>query len=421
MNTQSGTLLIVDDDPVNRLLLSTLLVDQGYTIMTAENGRRAMELLSSLSFDVVLLDLIMPELNGFEVLERIKADLLLQHLPVIVISALDEMDSVVRCIEMGAADHLPKPVDPVILRARLHASLAAKRMRDQEAEYLQQVAHLTAAAAAVEAGNFKPASLIPVADRPDELGKLARVFVRMVEELHARELHLEEQNRVKSAFIGRMTHELRSPFVAAGFSVQLLRRYAEHGMIVELRNQVDRLDRDLAQGRHLIDDMISFATLVNQQTDLRKIPTDLPALIHTTLAHFQDLAASRSINIVEDLGRNIPLICVDPPRMSEAIGHLIHNAIKFNRDGGRVHITCWQTENQIAVKVEDTGSGVPPEKLTVIWEAFGQAADDERRGVEGLGLGLALVKQVVEAHGGVVAAVSRLGQGSTFGFRLPLA
>ena len=135
--TYAGKMLVVDDNASSRTLLAASLEEQGYTVEMAENGRQALEMLHVQSFDVVLLDLLMPEMDGFQVLERMKADSALQHIPVIIISASDEIESVVRCIEMGAADHLPKPFDPVMLRARVNASLAAKRLHDQEQAYLK--------------------------------------------------------------------------------------------------------------------------------------------------------------------------------------------------------------------------------------------------------------------------------------------
>ena len=128
-----------------------------------------------------------------KVLAHLKSDPARRDLPVIVISALDEMESVIRCIGMGAEDFLPKPFDPLLLRARLGACLEKKRLRDQEVEYLQQVAHVTAAAAAVEAGQFKADSLDIVAARPDALGQLGRVFQRMAREVYAREQSLKQQ------------------------------------------------------------------------------------------------------------------------------------------------------------------------------------------------------------------------------------
>jgi DNA-binding response OmpR family regulator len=139
---------------------------------------------------------MMPELNGYEVLERMRADERLRHVPVIMISAMDQVESVVRCIELGAEDYLPKPFDPVLLRARIGACLEKKRLRDQEIRYLQDVARVTSAAAAVEADDFKAAMLADVADRPDALGGLARVFLRMAGEVAAREAQLKQQIQV---------------------------------------------------------------------------------------------------------------------------------------------------------------------------------------------------------------------------------
>ena len=140
-----GRILVVDDTRLNRSVLVRALEEQGYQALEAADGRAALELLASAdggTVDVVLLDLEMPELDGYEVLRRMKADDALRHIPVIVISAVDELDSVVRCIEMGAADYLPKPFDASILRARLSASLASKRLHDLELDYAARQATL---------------------------------------------------------------------------------------------------------------------------------------------------------------------------------------------------------------------------------------------------------------------------------------
>ena len=188
-----GTILVVDDEELNRILLTTMLEESGYAAETAANGEQALQILRRQPFDAVLLDLVMPHKDGYEVLARLKSDPARRDLPVIVISALDEMESVIRCIGMGAEDYLPKPFDPLLLRARIGASLEKKRLRDQEVEYLQQVARLTTAAAAVEAGEFSSDTLDIVAARPDALGQLGRVFQRMAREVYAREQSLKQQ------------------------------------------------------------------------------------------------------------------------------------------------------------------------------------------------------------------------------------
>ena len=193
MPGKEGYILVVDDNRLNRMRLAHSLQQEGHRSAMAEDGRQALEMLADHLFDVVLLDLVMPELDGFQVLEQMKRDSRLRELPVIVISALDDMDSILRCIEMGATDYLPKPFDIGLLRARLNASLANKRLRDMELEYLEQVNHVIDAAAAVEEGTFECDSLNPVAERDDALGQLARVFQKMARQVYAREQSLKQQ------------------------------------------------------------------------------------------------------------------------------------------------------------------------------------------------------------------------------------
>jgi class 3 adenylate cyclase len=134
-----GTLLVVDDDAMNRDLLLRRLERQGHTVLVAENGRQALERLEAAKVDLILLDILMPEMDGLQTLERLKANEVQRHTPVIMLSALDEIDRVVRCIEVGADDYLSKPYNPVLLKARINACLEKKRLRDQEQAYLEQL------------------------------------------------------------------------------------------------------------------------------------------------------------------------------------------------------------------------------------------------------------------------------------------
>jgi adenylate cyclase len=139
MNDTGGRVLVVDDNEMNRDMLSRRVERQGHAVKIAKNGREALAIIEAEPIDLVLLDIMMPEMNGYEVLEKIKSDPTLRHIPVIMISAVDEIDSVVRCIEMGAEDYLPKPFNPVLLKARIGAALDKKQLRDQEKAYLSQI------------------------------------------------------------------------------------------------------------------------------------------------------------------------------------------------------------------------------------------------------------------------------------------
>jgi DNA-binding response OmpR family regulator len=192
----AGHLLVIDDNEGNRDMLSRRLRHQGYRVSTAVDGQQGLDFLKTQLVDLILLDVMMPGMDGYDVLKELKANNTWRDIPVIMVSALGEIESVVRCIEQGAEDYLTKPFDPVLLRARLGACLEKKRLRDQEILYLKDVARVTDAAAAVEADKFAADGLADVVKRPDELGQLARVFQRMAHEVVAREKQLKLQIQV---------------------------------------------------------------------------------------------------------------------------------------------------------------------------------------------------------------------------------
>lgn len=185
--------LIVDDSQTSRLKLEKAVGRMGFAVTGAADGAQALSLVKQQSFDLVLLDIVMPGLSGFDVLRTLKADPGTRHIPVVVISATNEdAAGVADAIRLGADDFLPKDFDPLILRARVGASVERKRLRDLEIEYLNQVARLSHAAATLEDDGFDPGKLDlgEVAAREDGLGKLARVFVSMAEKVHERERKL---------------------------------------------------------------------------------------------------------------------------------------------------------------------------------------------------------------------------------------
>lgn len=199
-------ILIVDDEPFNVDYLEQEIEDLGYDTVSVNDGFQALQVAADEPPDMILLDIQMPVMDGFEVLSRLKADESTRHIPVVIVSAHADLEKIARGIEMGAEDYLPKPIEPVLLEARLTSGLARKRLRDLELEYLEQVGFIIQAAAAVEDNQFDPDSLAPVALREDALGQLARVFQRMAEQVHAREqrlkrlvdqmrLDIEEQSR----------------------------------------------------------------------------------------------------------------------------------------------------------------------------------------------------------------------------------
>jgi DNA-binding response OmpR family regulator len=191
----TARVLVVDDDELLREQLAMVLERQGHAVMMAENGRAGLEAAERDVPDLIITDLSMPGMDGFELLERLKAGTRTQHIPVIVVSGEGDAGSVVRCLERGAEDHLTKPYEALVLAARIRTSLERKRLRDLELAYLTRVAQLTAAAEAVESQTYDPKLLAEQRERQDQLGQLARVFDRMVRGIRSREERLQARVR----------------------------------------------------------------------------------------------------------------------------------------------------------------------------------------------------------------------------------
>jgi CheY-like chemotaxis protein len=191
---EPGRVLVVDDSGINRRLLVTALTELGHEVRAAEHGRRALQMLREDDYDVVLLDLLMPVLDGYSTLAAIKSDPRLNHLPVIMVSAVHELESMVRCIDLGATDYLPKPFSAAVLRARLRSSLTAKRLRDVERDYLRRVDEVVAGG---------PAGLDDETARDDVVGRLARRLQQMTRDVTARESALRDEIATLRAEVDR--------------------------------------------------------------------------------------------------------------------------------------------------------------------------------------------------------------------------
>ena len=227
---------------------------------------------------------------------------------------------------------------------------------------------------------------------------------------------LQEVDKLKSAFIGVVSHELRTPFANIGFSLHILERHGTDAWAEGQRDELHSLKQGIQKAKNMVEHLVSFASFLQKQGNLHLSPVDLPDLIETTLHPLRPLAESRHITLQHLNGEHPPVICADQSRLGEAIHHLVQNAIKFTPAGGEVMVRCWPQDDQIHLIVRDTGMGVPAERLPELWDSFTQMADPVKRGAESVGLGLALVKAVVTAHGGEVFAESQEGVGSTFGF-----
>ncbi len=370
-----GLLLIVDDNEDNRDVLARRLQKLGHWAVTAASGPEALNVLAEQPFDLVLLDIMMPEMDGYEVLRRIKTEPQTQHLPVIMISALDELESVVRCIDMGAADYLPKPFNPTLLRARVGASLREKRARDREQR------------------------------RTAELAESYR--------------RLRELERLRDDLTYMIVHDLRTPLTSLLSGLQTV------PLIGDLNStQSEMLDIATDGGETLlgmINDLLDVEKMEQESVPLSRVPLYAETLIAQACSQVTLLASAENLTLTPDTAPALPEFQGDEDKLRRTLVNLIGNAIKFTPRGGTVTAGASRgSASDLLFFVRDTGEGIPAESLERIFEKFGQVENRQAGRKMSTGLGLTFCKLAVEAHGGKIWAESTPGVGSVFFFTLPL-
>ena len=368
VNIAPGRLLVVDDDEVNRDVLSRRLTRQGHDVTTAASGTDTLRLLRETEFDAVLLDIMMPDMDGYEVLGHIKADARLQHIPVIMISALSEVESVVRCIDAGAEDYLTKPFNPVLLRSRIGASLEKKRGRDRETALYEQLQQ-----------NYK---------------------------------RLQELEKMRDDMRNMIVHDLRTPLTALIVGMELV---GSQGL-----NDSQRAMMSIATGGGktllgMINDLLDIEKMESGATQLHYEPLAPAELVAGAINQVAALAAAEGTTFVTDVPADAPSFPGDANKLTRTLVNLLANAIRFTARG-TVTIAVTQQPEHIRFAVCDTGAGIAAEAFERIFEKFAQV---DARSKVGTGLGLAFCKLAVEAHGGTIGVESTLGAGSTFSFTIP--
>jgi signal transduction histidine kinase len=463
MTETQGHLLVVDDNRMNRIKLTRSLEIQGHTVRLAEDGGSALELLGKQAFDVVLLDIVMPGMDGYQVLERIMGDPELRDIPVIVISAVDEMDSVVRCIEMGAVDYLPKPFNPVLLHARLNASLQKKKVRDLEKAYLEQEVMLRqseklatlgklSAGMAHELNNPAAATQRGAAQLRETISHLQQTHLRLGElkltraQLEAllaldqlagerasrpadmdplarsdREAQLEAWLEERGA---EHAWEAAPTLVNLGYTPAeletLLARFAPDQFLAVIDWLGDTYNlysllEEIGQGAGRIAELVKA---LKGYTYLDQAPVqavDIHEGLDSTLVILRSKLKS-GITVRREYAPDLPRVQAYGSELNQVWTNLIDNAIDATNGEGTVTLRTRRDGEWVLVEVEDNGSGIPEDILPNLFDPFFTTKPPG----SGTGLGLNISHNiVVHKHQGRIDVSSRPGK-TCFAVRIPI-
>jgi len=390
MNTPSGSrILVVDDADSNREVMTRILEREGYRVETAVDGADALARLRSAPFDMVLLDVMMPGMDGVQVMETIHGDDILNRLPVIMLSALNEQETVLKCIQLGAQDYLPKPVNQQLLKARIAACLEKKRSHDLEREYTRRVESMSA----------------------------------QVQVMNER---LRQANQIKSRFLATAAHDLKNPLGGILLMADRIREEAELGRAsAATLGQASRIHEMVQKMIQIINSVLDAAVHEMGEVHLSLEMTNLGDLVHKVVQENESYADSKGIRLiyVETLAAECWGM-LDQMRMAQAMDNLVNNAIKYSPFGGTVQVELGlrivEGQDRVHVEVRDQGPGLTPEDLVQAFGPFQRLSAQPTGGEYSTGLGLSIVKQMVELHDGWVWIESEPDQGAAFMVEIPL-
>ena len=368
--------LVVDDMADNVKLLSYELEDMQHDTLEAYSGQQSLEIAETHQPDCVLLDVMMPGMNGLEVCRRMKSNPATKAIPIIMLSAKDSDNDVIKGLHAGAVDYISKPFNPQIVDARVCSAVRSKQAIMAIAKANKQLEQARSAA--------------------------------------------EHSNRAKSEFLANMSHELRTPLNAIiGFSEGLLERATKHPLN---SHQTDRPGKIYSSGQHLlelINHVLDLAKVESGKMDvyltsfsLAELAKEIEALAEGLLTRKNDVGFQ--LNLVGDL----PLVSSDHGKLKQILINLVSNAVKFT-EAGTITLQVKQAGSFVQLSVRDTGMGIPVDQLPLVFDKFHQVRDTVESSIKGTGLGLPICQSFAELLGGSVSVTSELGQGSVFALSIP--
>lgn len=367
--------LIVDDIPRNLQVLSNILNSEGYQISFANNGNQALSVIESTLPDLILLDIMMPEMDGYEVCELLKSRDETKHIPIIFLTGKAETDDIVKGFRLGAVDYITKPFNSIELLSRVHTHLELKLSRDSIMEYNRQ--------------------------------------------LKEYQEELKSVINSKDKFFSIIAHDLRGPFSGfLGLSELLVDEYEQLDK-EEITQIASSMNKAASRLFAFLENLLDWSRTQMGRMEYNPMPIELDKAVRRVTNLLSTVAEKKSIHLENAVAEGI--VCkADNNMLSTILRNLINNSIKFTNPDGKVSVSAEEYDDKFfVVHVADTGVGIPDEAKEKLFKIESKYSTPGTNNEAGTGLGIILCKELVETHGGSIWVESKVNEGTTFSFTLP--
>ena len=386
MNNQ-GTVLIVEDTTSLLTFLEFILQEHGFATIMADCGELALNILEKQIPDLILLDILMPGIDGYEVCRQIKTQEYLKHIPIIFLTALTGKSDRVKGLKLGAVDYILKPFEENELLLKVHNQIILRRLtveiQDKTTELLNYKEHLE----------------IMVQKRTEEL---------------------ENTNATKDKLLSIIAHDLKNPFAAVLSSVDLLFLYLEKNDLVKAKAKVETIQNTTKHGYALLQNLLEWSCSQKGILNFQPTRNDISIIVRNCIDLLKLSAENKNIQVVNNITNQI-FAKIDTNYVTTILRNLISNAIKFTNEKGKVEINAKINESEIEISISDTGIGMSDNTLEKLFRIDEKVATSGTSGEKGTGLGLILCKEFIQHNNGRFWVQSEPGKGATFYLALPVA
>jgi signal transduction histidine kinase len=413
-------ILLVDDQQARLLSYQTILEELDQNLITATSGIEALERLMKDDFALVLLDVSMPGMDGFETAAMIHDHPRFERTPIIFVTGVHDTEfDRLKGYKVGAVDYVSIPIVPEILRSKVDV-LVELHLQRIELQELNE--HLSKANTALQAEKTRELEILnrDLQAANAELAQANRALQGEVAERKRVEVALKEADRRKDEFLAILAHELRNPLAPIRNAVEIMARVAIDNPHINWSREV--IDRQSTHLTRLVDDLLDISRITRGVIKLAKEPVNVGAVLARAVETLQPMISEHKHQLTIDCPDDSLIVMGDMTRLTQILGNLLNNAAKYTNPGGVIGLSVRRDGDWVELRVTDNGIGIPEESVSKLFQLFSRLKGSEDRTAGGLGIGLALVRTLVQMHDGDVSVISEgADRGSEFKVRLPMA
>lgn len=373
MNEKNSVILVVDDNLNNLDVLFDLLNNNMYEVLFATDGESAIERVEFAKPDLILLDIMMPNMDGFETCKYLKSNKRTKNIPIIFMTALDDTENIIKGFEMGAYDYITKPIQPEEVLSRIKTHITIQKLRNEL----------------------------------EEKNKELRYFLEEERDL----------SNLKSKFIAMASHELRLPLTTISLSSDLLKKHIDKFSEKEKTKYFTNIDTSIQEMKDMLDEILMISKSKSGKFEFNPQPMDLHKFSSKIVEEFRLICQGKQKILFNTLEKDFNIMA-DPYLLRHILTNLLSNAVKYSPADSKIYFELYRNNKEFVFVVVDEGIGIAESDKKQLFTEFKRGGNVGK--TEGSGLGLSIVKQFVELHRGKISVISDIGTGSTFTVSIPL-